>query len=63
MRSVVVGRVSASAYTRQDGEPGASLEVTADTVRFLGGRDLEGSTPSNGAVDEQAYYDESEIPF
>jgi hypothetical protein len=58
-----VRRVSDSAYTRQDGEPGASLEVTADTVRFLGGRDFEGSTPSNGAVDEPAYYDESEIPF
>ena len=33
----VVGRVAASAFSGQDGSPRASLEVTADSVRFLGG--------------------------
>jgi single-strand DNA-binding protein len=47
-------------WTRQDGTPGASFEVNAQTVRFLGGRgdadiDFEGapSTPES----------EDDIPF
>ena len=36
---LVVGRVAASAWSGQDGQPRATLEVTATDVRFLGGRD------------------------
>lgn len=35
---LVVGRVSARAYTANDGEVRASLEVRASTVQFLSGR-------------------------
>ena len=42
-RVLVVGRVEASAYTRHDGEPAARLELTAGAMRFLGGREPEGS--------------------
>ena len=34
---MVVGRVSGRGYVATDGTPRASLDVTADTVRFLGG--------------------------
>jgi single-strand DNA-binding protein len=39
-------------WTRQDGTPAASFEVTASVVRFLGGRGDTASTPSddNSAV-------------
>jgi hypothetical protein len=36
MRSVVVGRVSASAFSGQDGKARCSLTLTAQTVKFLG---------------------------
>ena len=35
---LVVGRVSARAYTANDGEVRASLEIRASTVQFLSGR-------------------------
>lgn len=35
---LVEGDVSASAWTGQDGEPRASLELNAQNVRFLGGK-------------------------
>jgi single-stranded DNA-binding protein len=45
MRSVVVGRVSANAFTGQDGKARCSLTLTAQTVKFLGagkgGQDVE----------------------
>ncbi len=34
-RTYVEGRISSSAYTDRDGQPQASLEVTAQTVQFL----------------------------
>jgi len=34
---MVIGTVSARAYTNQAGEPGASLDLTARDVRFLSG--------------------------
>lgn len=34
---MVVGRVSARGYAGADGQPRASLEVTADTIKFIGG--------------------------
>lgn len=36
---MVVGEVSASAYTDKNSQPAATLEITAQTVKFLGGRD------------------------
>ena len=38
MQIMVAGRISASAFTGQDGEPRASLELTALDVQFLGRR-------------------------
>ena len=61
MRSVVIGRVAASAYVGQDGKPHASLEVTAESVRFLGGKNDNGA-PAAGQY-EPADIDEEEIPF
>ena len=36
---LVTGRVKADAFMGQDGQPRASMEVRAQTVQFLGGRD------------------------
>jgi single-strand DNA-binding protein len=36
---LVVGEIAASAYTDKSGQPAASLELTAQTVKFLGSRD------------------------
>lgn len=56
-------------YTRQDGTAGASFEITADTVRFLGGREDGGggsasySGESTGGGGKQAAHEEDDIPF
>lgn len=42
----VVGTVSASAYTGNDGQPRASLEVQADDVEFLTPRGEAGEAPA-----------------
>ena len=48
-RTYVEGRISSSAYTDRDGQPRASLEVTAEKVLFLDPRgapyDESGTTP------------------
>ena len=36
-------------YTRQDGTPGVSFEVSANTVRFLSGREEDGEAETSGA--------------
>ncbi len=47
-------------WTRQDGTPGASFEVTAQTVRFLGTRaDAELGTAEPGETPQS----EEDIPF
>ena len=49
-------------YTRRDGSPGASFEITANRVLFLGGRgDNGGSTPASPG--EPAPEGEETIPF
>ena len=63
MRSVVIGRVAASAYIGQDGKPHASLEVTAESVRFLGGKNGANSVPGVGQGEPEMDIDEEEIPF
>jgi len=49
-------------WNAQDGAPRASYEVTAETVRFLGGREEGGMTPDEGGpgVGPET---EDEIPF
>lgn len=48
-------------YTRQDGTIGASFELTAESIRFIGGRGDE----SNGVASAAAVtpVEEEEIPF
>ena len=60
-RILVAGDIEASAWTDRDGTPRASLELTADRVRFLGDREAgeEGKAPLD--VKEEAAGDE--IPF
>lgn len=59
---MVIGEVDASAFQGQDGNPRASLDLTAREVKFLGGRDA--------AQGDDAGYDspgfpqqEEDIPF
>ena len=53
---MVIGRVNASAWKDKDGNPRASLEVTASDVRFLGGAGDNG----HRAAEE---VDEESVPF
>ena len=46
---LVVGRVSANAFTGRDGEVRASLEINATTVQFLSGRDEDEGMSGSGA--------------
>jgi single-strand DNA-binding protein len=52
-------------FTRNDGTTGASYEVTAQTVRFLGGRGEEAGpgTPRDEDVPPEATIEEDAIPF
>lgn len=48
-------------YTRQDGSPGTAFEVSANTVRFLSGREEESAVENTGnGPDHQP---EEESPF
>lgn len=65
---LVTGTVKAHSYTGRDGQPGASLEVKADTVRFLGGgngaaRNSDGATPYGQQAGQNASIAEEDIPF
>ncbi len=52
-------------FTRQDGTVGASFEITADTVRFLSGRDDGGDMGGgdDGYQGAPAAQEEDDIPF
>lgn len=52
-------------FTRNDGTPGASYEVTADVVKFLGGREgaSELGAPRDQDVPPEAEMGEEDIPF
>lgn len=54
-------------FTRQDGSPGTSYELTAETVRFLGGREEAGGGSYGGGDFEDAGGSapqaEDDIPF
>lgn len=71
---MVIGEVSASAYMPKDGgtEPRATIELRADTVKFLGNRGEGGAPGSGGAAsgsgDNYSYagpgnYGEDDLPF
>lgn len=70
-RVLVAGTVEARAWSDgRTGEPKAGLEVTAETVRFLGGKDAAHRQPTVGGAnpraDEQFSVDmaaAAEIPF
>lgn len=55
---MVIGEVDATAFTGQDGQPRATLELRARDVRFLGGRE-EGA----GELGAAPPHDEEDIPF
>ena len=60
---MVIGEVDASAFTGQDGQPRASLELTARDVRFLGGRDESAGGDMMGGSASGPVQDEEDIPF
>jgi single-strand DNA-binding protein len=66
---LVEGDIEASAFTDKEGSPRASLELTATTVKFLGGRGDEGEAgagthpPAHGGGGEEAPTSEDDIPF
>ncbi len=60
MQILVSGRVSVSAYTDKAGQPAASLELTAQTMQFLGSAN-GGNGHTEPAPDQAA--DEPEFNF
>ena len=58
---LVDGEIDANAWTDKEGNPRASLELTAFTVRFLGGRGEGGEAAGGGPGEELV--GEDEIPF
>ncbi len=67
MRIMVIGEVDVSAYTDKNGQPAASLELTANDFKFLDrrgeseGGDLQPSRSSNAGGESAE--DVSDIPF
>jgi single-strand DNA-binding protein len=57
----VEGDIDANAYTSQDGQPRASLELTARNIRFLSGGGQGGE--AEGALRERGPVMEDDIPF
>ena len=49
-------------WTAQDGTVRASFEITADAVRFIGGREQSGFS-GEGSFEPAAAQEEDEIPF
>ncbi|MBK8904414.1 MAG: single-stranded DNA-binding protein [Anaerolineaceae bacterium] len=52
-------------FTRQDGTVGASYEITADSIQFLGGREEGGGSYEGGGDEYQGApaAEEDDIPF
>ncbi len=53
---MVVGRVSARAYTGTDGQLRASLDVTADNIKFIGGGPRGEDSPFAEPAEEEAFF-------
>lgn len=64
-RVLVLGEVEeARVYTDRDGNPRASLEVKAQTVRFLTPKgEAHHAEPSGSEADDVNYYPTKDIPF
>ncbi len=61
MQIMITGRVAASAFLGQDGQPRATLEITALDMQFLGRRGERGDVPEGGG---EGYPDAPEdLPF
>ena len=64
---LVEGEIDVSAWSGSDGQPRATLELTARTVRFMGSRSDQGGGSYGPAASEDALgdapSDEDEIPF
>lgn len=62
---LVEGEVEAAAYTDRDGSARGTLELTATTFKFLGGRSEggEGVASSGGHGGDEFPVHEDEIPF
>lgn len=60
---MVIGNVTASAYLNKAGEAQASLELRADRVTFLGGRESAGVREETEAELERVFGSNDEIPF
>jgi single-strand DNA-binding protein len=65
---MVIGEVDASAYTNKDGQPTASLELTANDIRFLDSRSEDGGGGSgnysgNRSGNNTEYEEVGDIPF
>ena len=61
---LVEGEVEASAWTGQDGTPRATLELTARTMRMLGGAGSGAPGAEGGTLRERpGGVEEEEIPF
>jgi single-strand DNA-binding protein len=58
MPIMVTGEIDASAYTGQDGQARASLEMTAQNIQFLGRRG-EGDEPGGGGYPSEP----EDLPF
>ncbi|MFN8420228.1 MAG: single-stranded DNA-binding protein [Anaerolineae bacterium] len=72
MKILVIGEVDVNAYTDKNGQPQATLELTANDFKFLdsrdgggGGGEYEGARSSNsgGGNKGGSYDDPNEIPF
>ena len=50
-------------FQRKDGSWGASFEVTAQVVRFLGGRGVGGSQDGSADYDAPPIASDDDIPF
>ncbi len=62
---LVEGDIDASAYTDREGNPRASLELTATNLKFLGGGRDEGGgpAPAGGPGGEDFPTHEDDLPF
>ncbi len=67
MRIMVIGEVDVSVYTDKQGQPAATLEVTANDFKFLDRRADAGETGFQGAQTSgaggESVDDVSDIPF
>lgn len=59
MQVMVTGRISASAFMGQDGQPRASLDLTAQEIQFLGRR----GEPGEGGVEGGYPTEPEDLPF